>query len=84
MRKAARGFLAQRLAEALDERMRAEELEALTVNDAAPLQSIPESGAVVLLADLPIGSPTGRALWRLVRGRRPDCLLLAPDPRGGG
>jgi putative hemolysin len=84
VRRAARGFLAQRLAEALDERMRAEELEALTVNDAAPLQSIPESGAVVLLADLPIGSPTGRALWRLVRGRRPDCLLLAPDPRGGG
>jgi putative hemolysin len=83
VRDVARERLGRPLAEALAASVRAEERESLTLEDTSALDAIPVRGAVVAVAHAPVGTPAGRALWRLVRTRRPDCLLLAPDPGGG-
>lgn len=67
-------------ARALAARVLEEERRPLDVDDRAALDRLPTAGTVIVVADASIASAAGRALWRVVRERRPDCLLLAPNP----
>jgi putative hemolysin len=73
----------QARAAALGERVAEEERLSLTLAGEVDLTAVPASGPVLVLADSDLGAVAGRTLWRLLRQRRPDCLVLARERSAG-